>query len=82
LLYLLPRNEASGYGDSVKRLTEASYDLYGVDIVGFGIGVHAESFANAYSVGAAIGWNLDNLHKTALKSVAKQLEARDLRRVA
>ena len=71
-----------GYGDSVKRLTEASYSLYGVDIVGFGIGVRSESFANAYSVGAAIGWNLDNLHKTALKSVAKQLEARDLRRVA
>ena len=71
-----------GYADSVKRLTQVSYDLFGVDIVGFGIGVHSESFASAYSVGAAIGWNLDNLHKTALKSVAKQLEARDLRRVA
>ncbi|MGA1240860.1 MAG: cobaltochelatase CobT-related protein, partial [Ilumatobacteraceae bacterium] len=73
-----------GCGDvhEVKALTEAAYDLYGVDVIGFGIGISPDWFQRAYTVGSTVGWDLANLHKTCLKSVADQLSKRDMRRVA
>ena len=66
----------------MKALTESAFDLYGVDIIGFGIGIDPWYFAKAYSLGAAVGNDLMDLHKTCLKSVADQLAQRDFRRVA
>lgn len=72
-----------GFGDmnSMLQLTQASYDLYGVDIIGFGINCWSQQFARAYSFGSVVN-GIDNLHSTALKSVVKQLDARDTRRAA
>ena len=73
-----------GCGDvpEVKALTEAAYVMYGVDIIGFGIGISNEWFKQAYTVGSTVGFDLNSLHKTCLKSVADQLAKRDFRRVA
>lgn len=81
-----------GLGDAhaVKMLTEVSYDMYGIDVVGFGIGIGKQSFSRAYAVGDVVNasWSEDgtygffDLHKTVLKSVANQLERRDVRRAA
>ena len=79
-----------GHVDDVKRLTEVSHDLFGVDVIGFGIGISKVHFDRAYSIGDVVksSWGEDgsygyhDLHKTVLKSVATQLERRDIRRVA
>jgi hypothetical protein len=72
-----------GYGDTVAmaKLTRSAYDLYGVDIIGFGIACWEGQFRQVYAVGAAVQ-SLDTLHKTVLKSVAQQLDMRDTRRIA
>jgi len=72
-----------GCGDvpEVKALTEAAFDLYGVDVIGFGIGISPDYFKRAYAVGETVGYDLNSLHKTCLKSVADQLAKRDVRRV-
>jgi hypothetical protein len=72
-----------GYGDTVAmaKLTRSAYDLYGVDIIGFGIACWEGQFRQVYAVGAAVQ-SLDTLHKTVLKSVAQQLDMRDTRRNA
>jgi len=72
-----------GFGDmnNMLELTKASYDLYGVDVIGFGIGCWSGQFARAYSFGAVVN-DLNDLHGTVLKSVIKQLDARDTRRAA
>lgn len=74
--------DGCGEMHSVKTLTERSFDLYGVDVIGFGIGIRQERFSDIYAVGSSVGWGLADLHKTCLKSVADQLAKRDMRRVA
>ena len=75
-----------GFGESdggeylMKKLTRASFDLYGVDVIGFGIRTRAEQFERAYAIGCPV--SLDELHRAALKGVVQQLEKRDSRRVA
>lgn len=71
-----------GFGDMAPmlKLTKAAYELYGVDIIGFGVGCNPRLFPMAYSFGAAV--DNGNLHTTALKSVNKQLAQRDTRRAA
>lgn len=70
-----------GFGDvdDMYKLTDAAYRLYGVDVIGFGVGTYAKDFARAYAVGCPV--SAESLHKTSLKTVIKQLEARDTRRV-
>lgn len=70
-----------GFGavEDMRRLTEAAYKLYGVDIVGFGMYTRAQDFSRAYAVGCPV--DLSTLHKSSLKTVIKQLEQRDTRRV-
>ena len=70
-----------GFGDvkDMHRLGDGAWKLYGVDVIGFGIGASAKDFARAYPVGSPV--SLDSLHKTGLKGVVKQLESRDQRRV-
>jgi len=67
--------------NNMLELTKASSDLYVVDVIGFGIGCWAGQFARAYSFGAVVN-DLTDLHSTVLKSVIKQLDARDTRRAA
>lgn len=74
--------DGCGQIHEMKALTKSAYDLYGVDVIGFGIGIDSKTFANAYHLGATVDWQLRDLHKTCLKSVADQLAARDHRRVA
>lgn len=71
-----------GLGDipAMKLLTQNAHDLFGVDVIGFGIGIDAESFSKAYEVGCPV--DLNSMQGTALKGVIKQLEKRDYRRVA
>lgn len=64
----------------MRTLSDASHQLYGCDVIGFGIYCSPSDFADAYPIGAPV--HLDDLHRTALKSVIKQLESRDHRRVA
>jgi len=70
-----------GFGEinSMQQLTSAAYKLYGVDVVGFGIYTNAWQFSQAYAVGCPV--TLDDMHKSSLKTVIKQLEQRDTRRV-
>jgi hypothetical protein len=70
-----------GCGDmaNMNALGAASWNLYGVDVIGFGIEVHPEVFARAYPLGSPV--SLNSLHKTGLKSIIKQLELRDKRRI-
>lgn len=72
--------EYDGQEFLMKKLGRSSYDLYGVDVIGFGIGTSAEMFSRAYSIGCPV--RLHDLHKSALKGVVQQLERRDTRRVA
>jgi hypothetical protein len=65
---------------SMKTLSDASYQLFGCDVIGFGIYCNPQEFADAYPIGAPV--RLYDLHKTALKGVIKQLDSRDQRRVA
>lgn len=71
-----------GYGDteSMGKLGAAAHGIFGVDVIGFGIGCSAKEFAQAYPVGCPV--SLDSLHKSGLKNVIKQLELRDTRRAA
>lgn len=71
-----------GLGDiaEMKLLTQNAHDLFGVDVIGFGIGIDAKSFSEAYEVGCPV--DLNSLQGAALKGVIKQLEKRDYRRVA
>lgn len=64
----------------MKKLSDASQQLYGCDVIGFGIYCNAREFADAYPIGAPV--TLDNIGKSTLKGVIKQLELRDDRRVA
>lgn len=70
-----------GFGEinDMKKLTNAAYKLYGVDVVGFGIYTDAQAFSEAYAVGCPV--TLNDMHKSSLKTVIKQLEQRDTRRV-
>lgn len=72
-----------GYGDTAEmaKLTRSSYDMYGVDIIGFGIGCWGKQFGEVYALGSPV-MSLDTLHTTALKAVVKQLDLRDTRRAA
>jgi len=67
---------------SMAELTKSAYDLYGVDVIGFGIGISEHHFKRAYALGSVVSGFLSDLHKTCLKSVADQLARRDSRRVA
>ena len=67
---------------SMAELTKSAYDLYGVDVIGFGIGISERHFKQAYALGSVVNDYLGDLHKTCLKSVADQLAQRDFRRVA
>ena len=71
-----------GYGsvESMHKLGAAAHGVFGVDVIGFGIGCGARDFAEAYPVGCPV--TLDSLHKSGLKNVIKQLELRDTRRAA
>lgn len=71
-----------GFGDqfAMAKLTRAAYDLYGVDIIGFGINCSDHQFRMVYECGSPV--SMSTLHKSALKSIARQLESRDTRRVA
>lgn len=64
----------------MRKLSDASKQLYDCDVIGFGIYVNAQQFADAYPIGAPV--TLDSLGKSTLKGVIKQLESRDTRRVA
>jgi len=70
-----------GIGDAadMHRLGTGAWKLYGVDVIGFGIDAQPKTFAKAYPVGSPV--NIDTLHKSGLKGVIKQLDARDQRRV-
>lgn len=68
-----------GDRDDMYRLGFGAWKLYGVDVIGFGIYAQAATFAKAYPVGSPV--SLDTLHKSGLKGVIKQLDARDQRRV-
>lgn len=70
-----------GFGEisAMKALTTNARAIYGVDVIGFGIGC-GKMLSEAYAFGAPV--NLYNLHKVVLKSIAKQLEQSDTRRVA
>lgn len=67
---------------SMAELTKSAYDLYGVDVIGFGIGISERHFKQAYALGSVVNGYVGDLHKTCLKSVADQLAQRDSRRVA
>jgi len=64
----------------IRKLSDASQQLFGCDVIGFGIHCSAAQFANAYPIGTPV--DLDSLGKSTLKGVIKQLELRDTRRVA
>lgn len=72
--------EYDGQEFLMKKLTRAAHELYGVDVIGFGINTCADLFARAYSIGCPV--RLHDLHRSALKGVVQQLEKRDTRRVA
>lgn len=71
-----------GYGDmqSMLSLTQHAAQLYGVDVIGFGIGSSEEDFRKAYALGGGVE-NADHLQKVVLKQVSQQLSKRDTRRV-
>jgi cobalamin biosynthesis protein CobT len=71
-----------GFGDEadMRKLCDAAPNLFGVDIVGFGIGCDPRQFNTVYPIGTAV--TLDTMGKSTLKGVIKQLELRGERRVA
>lgn len=68
------------YKWNMQKLSDASHELFGCDVIGFGIHCDRDQFADAYPIGSPV--DLHSLHKSALKGVIKQLDARDHRRVA
>ena len=64
----------------MRKLSDASQQLFGCDVIGFGIYCSADKFASAYPIGTPV--DLNSLGKSTLKGVIKQLELRDTRRVA
>ena len=64
----------------MRKLSDASQQLFGCDVIGFGIHCSAAQFATAYPIGTPV--DLGSLGKSTLKGVIKQLELRDTRRVA
>lgn len=70
-----------GCGDvnEVKGLCGLSYQLFGVDVIGIGIGVRRATMERAYDDGIAID-SIDQLEGTGLKALARKLDERDTRR--
>jgi hypothetical protein len=70
-----------GFGKvaDMRALGDASFGLFGIDVIGLGIDCRASDLAQAYSVGCPV--SMDTIHKSGLKTVIKQLEMRDVRRV-
>ena len=70
-----------GFGkvNDMRALGDASFGLFGIDVIGLGIDCRASDLAQAYSLGCPV--SMDTIHKTGLTTVIKQLERRDTRRV-
>jgi hypothetical protein len=71
-----------GFGEegNMRKLCDAAPNLFGVDVVGFGIGCDPPVFNKVYPIGTAV--TMDTMGKSTLKGVIKQLELRGERRVA
>lgn len=76
---VLSVTDGCGDAEAVKRLCGLSQQLYGVDVIGIGIGVGGWAMDRTYTDWISIN-SVEQLEGAGLKVLARKLEARDTRR--
>jgi cobalamin biosynthesis protein CobT len=78
---VLVLTDGCGHVDGMNKLTNSAVELFGVEVIGIGIGIDAWSFKQSYKVGEPVN-DISQLGRVTLRKLADWLETTDTRRLS